>query len=267
MQLGYFPYRNRVPSDPDYLALAFDLGPNMFQIYPEYLTDPSIILCPSDPEFGRHNDDLRHEDPNNDFRVDRIWPADKRASAVDASYTYMGWVMDRYGYSYGYESTAAIMQLMTLVGEDDRIPSDPPDEGASQVVATLESMVVEFTPQYLADSREGVARVADSDITMIDQYQGMGNGGMNTVYRFREGIERFLVTDINNPAASAMAQSTLPIMFDHIAYVPSMFNHVPGGANILYMDGHVAFERYIPESEGVCNRYVANVLGLLALSL
>ena len=37
------------------------------------------------------------------------------------------------------------------------------------------------------------------------------NGDINsdgvTLYRLREGIERFFITDINNPAGSAMAQS------------------------------------------------------------
>ena len=42
----------------------------------------------------------------------------------------------------------------------------------------------------------------------------MGNGNTNTCYRLREGIERFLITDINNPAASAKAQSETFIMLD-----------------------------------------------------
>jgi prepilin-type processing-associated H-X9-DG protein len=60
----------------------------------------------------------------------------------------------------------------------------------------------------------------------------------------REGIERFMITDINNPGASAKAQSTLPIMADVFATDPSMFNHIPGGINVLYMDGHVEFTKY-----------------------
>ena len=35
-----------------------------------------------------------------------------------------------------------------------------------------------------------------------------GTAGGDTLYRLREGIERFLITDINNPGASAQAQST-----------------------------------------------------------
>ena len=73
------------------------------------------------------------------------------------------------------------------------------------------------------------------------------NGGGATVRRFKEGIERFLVTDINNPASSAMAQSELAVTWDHISTDPSSiaaFNHVPGGCNVLYMDGHVQFQKY-----------------------
>ena len=76
------------------------------------------------------------------------------------------------------------------------------------------------------------------------------------VYRLREGIERFLITDINNPAASAKAESELPIQWDvygattynpargHFVVNPGGFNHIPGGSNVLYMDGHVEFVRY-----------------------
>ncbi|NIA16529.1 MAG: hypothetical protein GWP08_20910, partial [Nitrospiraceae bacterium] len=74
-----------------------------------------------------------------------------------------------------------------------------------------------------------------------------------TIYHLREGIERFLITDINNPAATARAQSDIPVMFDCIASASApglalagvpKFNHVPGGSNLLYMDGHVKFVRY-----------------------
>jgi prepilin-type processing-associated H-X9-DG protein len=73
---------------------------------------------------------------------------------------------------------------------------------------------------------------------------GYGNGGTNTIYRLREGIERFMITDINNPGSSALAQSELPVMSDLVATAVALYNHVPGGANVLYMDGHVEFIRY-----------------------
>ena len=67
--------------------------------------------------------------------------------------------------------------------------------------------------------------------------------GSDTIMRLREGIERFLVTDIDNPAATAMAQSSVAVMWDQLGHVEH-FNHVPGGCNVLFMDGHVKFLRY-----------------------
>ena len=79
--------------------------------------------------------------------------------------------------------------------------------------------------------------------------------------RLRDGIERFFITDINNPAAGAQAQSTIAVMFDAWGVGTAFwdgtssarsgqfhsgnlhFNHVPGGSNVLYMDGHVRFIR------------------------
>jgi prepilin-type processing-associated H-X9-DG protein len=69
-------------------------------------------------------------------------------------------------------------------------------------------------------------------------------GNYTQAYRLREGIERFFITDINNPAATTQAQSSLAIMLDNIADAAERFNHVPGGANILYLDGHVEFVLY-----------------------
>ena len=84
---------------------------------------------------------------------------------------------------------------------------------------------------------------------------------MDTVYRLREGIERFLISDINNPAATAVAQSELFAMFDRLSMSVSGYNHVPGGANVLFMDGHVEFLRYEEEGEQPVNQYVAYLLG------
>lgn len=65
------------------------------------------------------------------------------------------------------------------------------------------------------------------------------------VMRLREGIERFLITDINNPAASNKAASTIVVMWDQVSSKNGAnFNHIPGGSNILYLDGHVEFVRY-----------------------
>jgi len=85
--------------------------------------------------------------------------------------------------------------------------------------------------------------------------------------RVREGVERFFITDINNPAATNRGQSQFPVMFDVFAGWNGLpwgtgskavfFNHVPGGCNVLYMDGHVSFKRYgeAPKGEFPCLGY------------
>ncbi|MBX3180818.1 MAG: hypothetical protein KF886_26005 [Candidatus Hydrogenedentes bacterium] len=77
------------------------------------------------------------------------------------------------------------------------------------------------------------------------------SGKTYTQLLLREGIERFVITDINNPGASAEAQSGIVVMLDESrAYGSAVgggmsgdgrFHHAPGGMNILFMDGHVQF--------------------------
>lgn len=71
------------------------------------------------------------------------------------------------------------------------------------------------------------------------------------------------ITDINNPAAGAMAQSEVWIMHNGVATNPKHFNHALGGANVLYLDGHVKFLRYGEEGTAPVNELIARTTGLL----
>ncbi len=266
LQAGTFPKLNSDGSPHPNPLFTFDLGPNTFSLYPEYLTDPAIILCPSDPENGQHAADML--DANGQVTLAGVNAPSKFASTIDASYTYLGWVFDLYKYEEPGAPVTAILALMNQVGEGDRIPADANTyTGPTQLIGTIDSLFANNSADFMAMNGYAVGKAVDGDINLIPQYHGFGNGGSNTIYRLREGIERFLITDINNPAASAQAQSTLPIMFDHVAVALNLFNHVPGGSNVLYMDGHVAFERYTERGDGFCNRRVAEVLGIMALAL
>ena len=95
-------------------------------------------------------------------------------------------------------------------------------------------------------------RLADTDLDVGYLGTNIGNGGTDKIYRFREGVERFMITDINNPGASAMAQSTLWMMMDLFGGSSAIpyFNHIPGGCNVLFLDGHVEFIRYVAGTVG-----------------
>ena len=100
-------------------------------------------------------------------------------------------------------------------------------------------------------------------------------GGDSIVFRLREGVERFTITDVNNPAGSAHGQSSIPVMLDTFAdrmqknlandirsqdSMVNRFNHLPGGCNVLYMDGHVEFIKY-PARYPVSQYVAANRIG------
>lgn len=269
MQAGYFPYRGLTRRIPTLMG-----APNIFALFPEYLTDPTILACPSGTEadterfYHWHTGELCV----GSYIVPSVEGTPWCASATAMSYTYLGWVVDRYAPSHGETPLITLQTILSFLGDD--MPDLPPDAtGPTQLVAMVEGFIhPDVISGYLGgidglsqSQARAFSRVFDSDIQLEAPYENHGNGQSNTVYRLREGIERFLITDINNPAASAMAQSMLPIMFDHLASVPAYFNHVPGGANILYMDGHVSFERYQERGETPCNGLVAQVLGVLSV--
>ncbi len=215
------------------------LGPLVSAVYPEYLTDPNILLCPSDPEANAET--LRDADGNTLLNV-RDQPGRKQyVQAVDESYMYCGYVLDRLGDEYALKT---LVPLNNLLQQGGFWGVDNPEEGGpAQLVLTLESLASALLPEL--DAPEYFQDEVDND-RGLDEYlgEGFGNGGGDTVYRLRDGIERFLVTDINSPAGGAKAQSDLFVMWDLVMVDPLDFNHIPGGANVLYMDGHVEFVKY-----------------------
>ena len=234
-----------------------DLMPSIPSLYPEYLTDPHICVCPSDSEAGSFAEGILDDAGNNCFGQYVVPAADPRCTSLaDISYAYLGYCMDLWGQDSAMDLTA-IVSLMISMGYDPG-PLPPSPMGPRQLV----NAVLQLTPAILAsDDGLQLSDLVDQDIGNMD---GWGNGRSDTLYRLREGIERFLITDINNPAASAMAQSELPIMADQLATDAAEFNHIPGGSNVLYMDGHVAFLRYQEHGDDFTNGLVATVLGLLA---
>ncbi len=190
-------------------ASFFFNGPS---IYPEYLSDPAVLYCPSDADGiqgfknGRWNVDRNPDNPIDVCRLDGL------------SYKYFGWALTK---------------------KDFNIPGTDENAQPSGFGVNINTGFWTAFLQLLGRWMSGNVGDCDQNITYTNDI------GQNvTLYRLREGIERFFITDINNPAATALAQSELPVMFDEVTGIASNFNHVPGGSNVLYMDGHVEFLRY-----------------------
>ena len=216
-------------------CLAF--GPLLGAIYPEYLTDAAIVFCPSDAQDRLEN----HVDTQGNLTLINKVEGNRQegVEAVDASYSYFSFVLDRCGENDPQSDLEPIRGIIDHIGLNE-IPEQF-EYGPTQFLHTWRSLF-RSTRRYQATLDKTAFREgADADRTVAE---GIGNGGSNTVYRIREGIERFLITDINNPAAGAQAQSEIWVMLDNVATEVARFNHVPGGSNVLYMDGHVEFVKY-----------------------
>jgi prepilin-type N-terminal cleavage/methylation domain-containing protein/prepilin-type processing-associated H-X9-DG protein len=204
------------------------------EFFPEYMTDPAIALCPSavtgnDPAqvFRYVEDEALTEwfdgktfQPTDLTDQNKFYPCEVDSSST--SYLYMGWMTN-------------LPLLTSYTG-----PVNPPDLSGVADLPRGADIGSVFNAMSVALENTMPIQI-DSDL----QVDIAGGAQTVTLYRLREGIERFMITDINNPAASAQAQSEIAIMADWVSTdLGQEFNHAPGGSNVLYMDGHVEFLKY-----------------------
>jgi prepilin-type N-terminal cleavage/methylation domain-containing protein/prepilin-type processing-associated H-X9-DG protein len=217
-------------------SVCLGLGPLVESVYPEYLADLAVLFCPSDPEDSI---DVHTDEEGRPTLLDRTI-ADRRKGpqAVDGSYNYTPWMLDRCDEA-AYPTRALTDLDAILRSAGARFVSDPDAEGPAQFVEVLEDLALATIP--LLSNATAFRQAADQDRSVSE---GNGNAGGATVHRLREGIERFLTADINNPAAGAQSQSAVFVMWDSLSDDPLFFNHIPAGSNVLYMDGHVEFVKY-----------------------
>jgi prepilin-type N-terminal cleavage/methylation domain-containing protein/prepilin-type processing-associated H-X9-DG protein len=200
-------------------------GPSVF---PEYLTDLNVVWCPSfmgapSPleryDRGRRNDGAMLGNQNG-----IIEPAE----LLKSPYNYVGWLF---------------MEPVNFLGPKAGTVGSGPG-------GRFEKSDYRGTPlgELAAENIATNGAASDRDFTVSEQFAGTQANGGDTIYRLREGIERFMVTDINNPAASARAQSDIPVMWDHLTPQVTGSAHVPAGMNVLFMDGHVGWHHYLSDT-------------------
>jgi prepilin-type N-terminal cleavage/methylation domain-containing protein/prepilin-type processing-associated H-X9-DG protein len=206
-------------------------------IYPDYISDLAVFACPSDLEYDKERvfRDVtfaeEHRDPavGTDPRDEYDW------SYVDARATVRYDADCLFSMSYMYLPYAVYSDLQAFAlfsMLDDMMFGTEYTPGASTYY---------FPPNMFA--------FMDEDIILPLEFAFLGTGGRDTIFRLRDGVERFFITDINNPGRGVVSASQLPVMFDTIRTDVSDFNHIPSGGNILYMDGHVEFVKY-PDNTG-----------------
>jgi prepilin-type N-terminal cleavage/methylation domain-containing protein/prepilin-type processing-associated H-X9-DG protein len=264
------PFTDESPL-PDASMWPGALGPAGYEIYPDYLSDYKIALCPSSTlnvpkKLGKGFDNYQPA-----FLVD----------------------LGNKSYPFTYQTgpdAAAWCSIGSACGPTPETPFF--GTWTYRDSANVRHTVVNYTYTYIHHliRAEWIAAADDNRewcYVMRDGSENSNGHGLDTVGRdqadsvtidalaggtwatahptetqfdvlaLREGIERFLITDVNNPAGSSEAQSNVPVMWDQARVEgqyggqtgagTAEFNHVPGGANVLYMDGHVDFIKYPAE--------------------
>ena len=164
----------RLSSEPGRLMFSNDAP----LVYPEYITDLRIMLCPADPDSPPLPDDPGEL-------------TDPGLVLDDHSYFYLGYAL----------SSDADMQT--------------------------------FADAYRRRIAQGLPFDEDLEVE-----PGAGAGGGNKLYRLREGVERWFMSDTNDPMASSDAQSEIPVVIERLE------NHDGTGGSVLYLDGHVTWLPY-----------------------
>ncbi len=248
------------------------MGFDSRKLYPDYLNDVSIAICPSDSRAGGDylgiEEDLAAQVQRAGAAIGTAPDATIRARAEGClhlllsnptSYVYVQWGTTSMGH-LAHAMWAHYAYLIDKFAQSRTTPGTgfywgmPPADPSHYPCPGYwrEAPGVGFGEEDLNAAQYAPGWIGDA-AWMVDEF----GARMKTSYpRLREGIERFFITDINNPAAGALAQSALPVMWDAWGgdsvggwwsddqNVVLYFNHVPGGSNVLFMDGHVEWQGY-----------------------
>ena len=209
-------------------------------VYPEYVSDLDILVCPSNPagstamelwDQGKTNHMIYPHSPLMNNGV--VEPCE----VVTHPYYYNGFAMSQ-----------------TMFESDDLA------HNMGHFAEAVGIFGEELEHEFMHEGFEGAKAYVDKDWAFFFHGHLGDIGSQGTARRLREGIERFFITDINNAAGTAQAQSDIVLMSDTVAPHPQHLSHVPGGANVLYMDGHVGFIKWAGGT-GLDNPFPMNEAG------
>lgn len=187
-------------------------------IYPKHLPETVCFVSPFHPDYSQ----LRKHNDNPPAFID------------DASYWYPGYI-------FGNERSALawVEEYKRLIPEG-RLPANT-NEVWPEYTDDIEARDKEYRARYdeaAAAIRADWIRLGRTGEPPGPARMPMGAGPLlheECLYQgLKNGVERFLITDIGNPAGSMVAQAIIPILIER----PDL--HGDGG-HVLFMDGHVEF--------------------------
>jgi len=253
------------------------MGVDAKGLYPEYWNDPNIMICPSDNraptmdyfqngavativgDVGIQDDIAAQLDHLNSVTPDPTMRSIAQQALLGhpVSYVYIPNAVRNPSQFHFVQYSIRGWTWHALVVQENGVSQWPTQN------SLFYAGEVDALPQWPAEwVRLGYIRGRGGEDIAMGVYTDAGlldSGCVDfpgSLPKLREGVERFFITDINNPAASALSQSVIPVMLDawgtqlgqtiseQVGPGVVGFNHLPGGANVLAMDGHVEFIKY-----------------------
>ncbi len=185
-------------------------------LYPEYLTDASICACPSDVEYSPKTNfrlttnttltDGSYGSATQAFLAGTVHPN----CITNLSYAYTGVMLTK--------DSEALGALAAYSWMDEAMP------------------LTHFSSDGWRDRNMNISSFG---------FSGSGNAGGSTINRLAAGVDRFLISDINQILTGRESgSSVVPVQWVQLSTMISEYSHVPAGINVLFLDGHVEFKRY-----------------------
>jgi len=190
-----------------------DLVLDGMDIFPEYLTDPAILLCPSRAQGNDPKTAFADADEMAAVTINRA--LDTAPTSGVPNQDFYPCEVDDGGAAYVYLGWSLLLPGITTAGAPDA-PAGTKDEMLEWLAANH--------PDFLKTMKAVVAAAKDPAENDQDLSVDLDAGGSVNLMRLREGVERFSITDINNPSAGAQGQSAIPLSSDWVLIDPKGFN-------------------------------------------
>ena len=205
---------------------TFDLE----SIYPEYLDDTNVLICPSKPTSLLEGKDAWYRDVT--FAPEHI--------DFDRTIFPDDYFPEDFDFNEAYDLT----QMAGL-----QKPRPDPDCMTNQTYFYMPyAVVTEEQALYLWDELDRRMWEGEVDFMkrelQIDEYHAPGGG--KVYYRMQVNMGPHFISDVNDAARGVVSDSQIPVLFDAFSDDGlARLNHMePPGGNILFLDGHVEFRKY-----------------------
>ena len=236
---------------------------NMDDMYPEYLPDLNVLVCPVDA--GMSVDDLINPVTEAFDAHVKCAGGTRGWTLTDESYVYLGHTFDK---ATDSDPTIPLGALRATDQACERTNAFAPTERVGTQIAAW----LAYFRAGIATDPAGFVTAVDGDWDIGDEIkvggidfnsaasaEYIGNGNNSILRRLRNGITRFLILD--NPPDEvdprAQIESECMVMWEQAGLTRQLavgFNHSPGGSNVLYIDGHVDFVKYSTHDKPPLNR-------------